>query len=167
MWNSIWYKLKIILRLFLEVRFSKSSFKKKIAPSVFIYRPRSSGHLASSKRYSGDFFIKESGENAFSHEPLAISHDGAKWKVHQLHFRLPGAFRMTVWKFLMVMRNHFSRFPCVLQPNLFCFISHDYAKISHGHAKSLFTFPLCAATKPILFHFAWPYRNTCQHISTK
>ncbi|RVW61033.1 hypothetical protein CK203_045826 [Vitis vinifera] len=58
-------------------------------------RPRSSGHLASSKRSSGGFFIKESGENAFSHEPLAISHDGEKWKVHQLHFRLSGAFRMT------------------------------------------------------------------------
>ncbi|KAL6345470.1 hypothetical protein AAG906_017190 [Vitis piasezkii] len=62
--------------------------------------PRSSGHLASSKRSSGGFFIKESGENAFSHEPLAISHDGAKWKVHQLHFHLSGAFRMTVRKFL-------------------------------------------------------------------
>ena len=43
---------------------------------------------------------------------------------------------MTVRKFCMVMRNHFSRFPCVLQPSLFCFISHDYVKISYGHAKS-------------------------------
>ena len=35
----------------------------------------------------------------------AISHDGAKWKVHQLHFHLSRAFRMTVRKFRMVMRN--------------------------------------------------------------
>ena len=38
----------------------------------------------------------------------------------------------------------------------FCWsVSHDCAKISHGHAKSLFTFPLCAAANPTLFHFAW------------
>ena len=85
---------------------------------VSIYRPRSSGHLASSKRSSGGFFIKESGENAFSHEPLAISHDGAKWKTFQLHFRLAGAFRMTVRKFRM---NHFSHCPYVLQPTSFLF----------------------------------------------
>ena len=30
----------------------------------------------------------------------------------------------------------FSQFPYVLQPQPFCFISHDYAKFSHGHAKS-------------------------------
>ena len=36
---------------------------------------------------------------------------------------------------------------------------HDCAKISHGHVKSLFTFPLYAATKPILFHFAWLCEN--------
>ena len=30
----------------------------------------------------------------------------------------------------------FSQFPYVLQPPPFCFISHNYAKISHGHAKS-------------------------------
>ena len=34
-------------------------------------------------------------------------------------------------------------------------ISHDCAKISHGHVKSLFTFPLCAVAKPTLFHFTW------------
>ena len=34
-------------------------------------------------------------------------------------------------------------------------VSHDCVKISHGHAKSLFTFPLYVAAKPILFHFAW------------
>ena len=38
-------------------------------------------------------------------------------------------------------------------------VSHDCVKISHGHAKSLFTFPLCAAAKPILFHFAWLCEN--------
>ena len=42
---------------------------------------------------------------------------------------------MTVWKFCMVMQNHFSCFPCVLQLSLFCFILHDCAKISHGHVK--------------------------------
>ena len=30
----------------------------------------------------------------------------------------------------------FSQFPYVLQPPPFCFILHDCAKISHGHAKS-------------------------------
>ena len=35
---------------------------------VSIYRPRSSGHLASSKRFSGGFFITKSRENTFSHE---------------------------------------------------------------------------------------------------
>ena len=92
---------------------------------VSIYRPRSRGHLASSKKSSGGFFIKESREKAFSHELLAISHDSAKWKIYQPHFRLAGAFRMTVRKFRMVVRNHFSHCPYVLQPT------------------------------PILFHFAW------------
>ena len=41
----------------------------KMSKSSFYFRPRSSGHLASSKRSSGCFFIKESGENTFSHEP--------------------------------------------------------------------------------------------------
>ena len=35
---------------------------------ISIYRPRSSGHLASSKRSSGGFFIKKSGKYAISHE---------------------------------------------------------------------------------------------------
>ena len=35
---------------------------------VSIYRPRSSGHLASSKRSSGGFFIKKFGKDAISHE---------------------------------------------------------------------------------------------------
>ena len=100
---------------------------------VSIYRPRSSGHLASSKRSSGGFFIKESGEKAFSHEPLAISHDDAKWKIHQLHFRSSGTFRMTVRKFRMVMRNHF------------------------------FTISLCAATNILSISFRMVMRNwkTC------
>jgi len=38
---------------------------------------------------------------------LAISHDGAKWRMQQLLFRSSGAFRMTVRKFRMVMRNYF------------------------------------------------------------
>ena len=74
-------------------------FKKlfKWENQVSIYRPRSSGHLASSKRSSGGFFIKNSGK-------YAISHDYAKGTIHQHHFRFPEAFRMTVW-------NQFSLFP--------------------------------------------------------
>ena len=69
----------------------------------------------------------------------AISHDGEKWKIHQLHFRLSAAFHMTVQNFRMVMQNHFSRFPCVLQPSLFCFISHNYAKLKNMLFRLLFT----------------------------
>ena len=57
---------------------------------------------------------------------------------------------MTMQKFRMVMRNHFSHFPYVLQPSLFCFISHDYAKILHGHAKlKNMLFRLLLAISPI------------------
>ena len=59
---------------------------------------------------------------------------------------------MTVRKFCMVMRNHFSHFPYVLQSSLFYFISHDCAKISHGHAKSLFhNFLMCCSQHPSYF----------------
>ena len=50
-------------------------------------------------------------------EKMQISHDCAKWKIHQHHFRLPGAFRMTVRNFRMVMQNQFSLFPFELRPN--------------------------------------------------
>ena len=76
---------------------------------VFIYKPRSSGHLASSKRSSRGFFIKKSGKNT-------ISHNCAKWKVHQHHFHLLRAFRMIVRNFRVVMRNQFSLLPFELQP---------------------------------------------------
>ena len=39
---------------------------------VSIYRPRSSGHLASSRRSSEGFFTKESGENTVSHKPQQV-----------------------------------------------------------------------------------------------
>ena len=54
-------------------------------------------------------------------EKMQISHDCAKWKIHQHHFRLPGAFRMTVRNFRMVMQNQFSLFPFELQPKSFLF----------------------------------------------
>ena len=79
---------------------------------VSIYRPRSSGHLASSKRSSGGFFIKKS-------RKYAISHDCAKWKMHQQQFRLLGAFRMTVRNFRMLMRNQFLVFPLSCSQNSF------------------------------------------------
>ena len=72
---------------------------------VSIYRPRSSGHLASSKRSSEGFFTKKSRKNT-------ISHDCAKWKVHQHHFCLFGAFRTTV-------RNQFSLLPFSCSQNPF------------------------------------------------
>ena len=81
--------------------------------SIYRSRSRSRGHLTSSKRSSGCFFIKESRENTFSHEPLAISHDNANWKIHELHFRLSGAFHMTVRNFRMVMRNQLWDFPLI------------------------------------------------------
>ena len=80
-----------------------------------------------------------------------ISHDCAKWKIHQHHFRLPGAFRMTVRNFSMVMRNQFSLFPFSYSQNPFCSISHDYANFSHVHAKwknIVFSTPFCH-----FFHF--------------
>ena len=52
-------------------------------------------------------------------------------------------------------------FPCVLQPSLFCFISHDYAKISHGHAKlKNMLFRLLFAISPI--SFSWFHFNYLQ-----
>ena len=71
-------------------------------------------------------------------------------EIHQLHFRLPGAFCMIVRKFRMVMRNHFSRFPCVLHPSLFCFISHDYAKLKNMLFRLLFAISLISFS---WFHF--------------
>ena len=68
----------------------------------------------------------------------AISHDGAKWKIHLLYFCLSEVFRMTVRKFRMVMWNHFSHFPCVLQPSLLCFISHGHAKLKNMLFRLLF-----------------------------
>ena len=100
--------------------------------------------MASSKRSSGGFFTKKSGKNA-------ISHDCAKWKIDQHHFHLPGAFRMTVRNFSMVMRNQFSLFPFSYSQNPFCSISHDYANFSHVHAKwknIVFSTPFCH-----FFHF--------------
>ena len=68
---------------------------------------------------------------------------------------------MTVQNFRMVMRNHFSRFPCILQPSLFCFISHDCAKISHDHAKSKnMLFRLLFAIS--LISFSWFHFNYLQ-----
>ena len=42
-----------------------------------------------------------------------ISHDCAKWKIHQHYFRLPGAFRVTVRNFHIVMRSFWAvtKFP--------------------------------------------------------
>ena len=66
-----------------------SNFFWKWVNQVSIYRPRSSGHLTSSKRSFGGFFIKKS-------RKYAISHDCAKWKMYQQQFRLLRAFHMTV-----------------------------------------------------------------------
>ena len=52
---------------------------------------------------------------------------------------------MTVRKFRMVMRNHFSHFPYVLQPSLYCFISHDYAKLKNMFFRLLFAISLISS----------------------
>ena len=107
-------------RIFYRDRKSGSStirkciFLPKWVNQVSIYRPKSSGYLASFKRSFRGFFTKKSGKHA-------ISHDCAKWKIHQHHFHLPGAFRMTMQNFRMVMWNQFSLFPFELQPKSFMF----------------------------------------------
>ena len=85
---------------------------KKWVNQLSIYKPRSSGHLASSKRSSRGFFIKKS-------RKYAISHDCAKWKTHQQQFRLLRAFHMIVRNFCMVMRNQFLVFPLSCSQNSF------------------------------------------------
>ena len=55
---------------------------------------------------------------------------------------------MTVRKFHMVMRNHFSHFPYLLQLSLFCFISHGHAKLKN----MLFSTPLCNLSHFFMFN---------------
>ena len=42
------------------------------------------------------------------------------------NFRLPGAFRMVVWNFRMIMQNQFWDFPLVCSINAFWSILHDF-----------------------------------------
>ena len=85
---------------------------------VSINRPRSSGHLVSSKRFSGGFFIKKSEKKKIQFH--TSSNNFARLceveKVHQHHFYLLGAFCMIVRNFRVVMRNQFSLLPFELQP---------------------------------------------------
>ena len=87
---------------------------------VSIYRPRSSGHLTSSKRSSGG----SSPRNLEFSNKMSISHK--------------------IWQFRM-SSNNFARL-CEIKnasaPILPSWsISHDCAKFLHGHAKSAFRFP--------------------------
>ena len=66
--------------------------------------------MTSSKRFSRGFFTKKSGKNT-------ISHDCAKWKVHQHHFCLPGAFRMTVRIFAWSCEISFHFYPLSCSQN--------------------------------------------------
>ena len=52
-------------------------------------------------------------------------------------------------------------FPCVLQPSLFCFISHDYVKISYGHTKSALRFPFELQQKNVF----WSISHDCAKFS--
>ena len=79
--------------------------------------------MASSKRFSGGFFTKKSRKlqfrtrsSNFARAPT-ISHDCAKWKMHQYQFRLSRAFRMIVQNFRMVMRNQLLNFPLSCSQN--------------------------------------------------
>ena len=76
---------------------------------VFIYRPRSSGHLASSKRSSGGFFTKKLGKI------FRTSSNNFAWlckvKSSLAPFSSYWGIRMTLRNFRMAMRNQFSLFP--------------------------------------------------------
>ena len=83
------------------------------------------------------------------HDCAKISHGHAK-----LLFTFPlvccnqnpfFSFRMTMWKFHMVMLNHFSHFPYMLQPSLFCFISHGHAKLKNMFFRLLFAISLISS----------------------
>ena len=93
---------------------------------VSIYRPRSRGHLASSKRSLGCFFTKESGENTFSHEPqqfcMMVQSGGSISIIFVFLERFTWLCENFTWSCEIAF--HFSL--SMLQP------------------------------KPILFHFAWP-----------
>ena len=106
---------------------------------VSIYRPRSNGHLASSKRSFVGFFNKKSGKKYNSTRVPTIFHDCVKWKVHQHHFFcLPRAFRMTVRNFRMVIRNQLS---------LLLFFSFDSTSTTFNLAPKL-----CPSALPLSHH---------------
>ena len=81
---------------------------------VSIYRPRSSGHLASSKRSSGGFFIKKSGKDAILHELQQFCTIMWSWKSINTIFVFLERF---AW--LCEINFHFS--PGVLQPKSILF----------------------------------------------
>ena len=95
----------------------------------------------------------------------AISHDGAKWKIHLLYFCLSEVFRMTVRKFRMVMWNHFSHFPCVLQPSLLCFISHGHAKLKNMLFRLLFAISLISSCLIHLYHLQFSSKSQSKLIA--
>ena len=56
-------------------------------------------------------------------------------KCNNSNLSLPGAFRMAVRNFRMIMRNQLWNSPLVCSTNAFWSISHSHAKFLHDHAK--------------------------------
>ena len=81
----------------------------------------------------------------------SISHDCAKISHGHAKSLFTWSFEIT---FHMVMRNHFSHFPYVLQPSLFCFISHGHVKLKNMLFRLLFAI--------YLIYFSWFHFNYLQ-----
>ena len=72
---------------------------------------------------------------------------------------------MTVWKFHMVMLNHFSHFPYMLQPSLFCFISHGNAKLKNMFFRLLFAISLISSFLIYLYHLQFSSKSQSKSIA--
>ena len=99
---------------------------------------------------------------------IAISHEIQQFrmivrtkKCNNNNFRLLGPFRMTVWKFRMIMQNQLWGFPFVCSKNSFWSISHSHARFSHDHTKwKYLIFQLFFVISSI--YFFWIHLNHLQ-----
>ena len=106
-----------------------------MSKSSFYFRPRSSGHLASSKRFFGGLFTKKSRKNAISHklQQFRTIVRSGKFISTIFAFLEHFAWLCKIFAWSCEISFHFSLLSCSQNP--FCFISHDCANFLYVHAK--------------------------------
>ena len=96
---------------------------------------------------------------------LAISHDGAKWKTISFIFvfleRFAWLYKIFAW--LCEIAFHFSL--SMLQPNLFCFISHGHAKLKNMFFRLLFAILSISSFLIHLYHFQFNSKSQSKPIA--